>query len=89
MNGAMKGVVDIYQIVLPPKQGTSQLISGRTDLYVYYFYPYFFSSQITEAAPLPPPPRPPPPPPPTHTHTQKKLIIRGDPAAAEASCENN
>ena len=75
----MKKVVD--QIVLPPKQGTSQLISGRTDLYVYHFYPNFFSSQVTEAAPLPPPP-------PTPT-TQKKLIVRGDPAAAEASCENN
>ena len=80
----MKGVVDRYQIVLPPKQGTSQLISGRTDLYVYHSYPNFFSSQITEAAPLPPPLKPPPPPP----HT-KKLIIRGDLTAAEESCVNN
>lgn len=78
----MKTVVD--QIVLPPKQGTSQLISRRTDLYVNHSYPNFFSSQITEAAPLPPPLPPPPPP-----STKKKLIIRGDPVAAQASCENN
>ena len=77
----MKTVVD--QIVLPPKQGTSQLISRRTDLYVNHSYPNFFSSQITEAAPLPPPL-----PPPTSLH-KKKLIIRGDPVAAQASCENN
>ena len=78
----MKKVVD--QIVLPLKQGTSQLISRRTDLYVNHSYPNFFSSQITEAAPLPAPLPPPPPP-----STKKKLIIRGDPVAAQASCENN
>lgn len=78
----MKKVVD--QIVLPPKQGTSQLISRRTDLYVNHSYPNFFSSQITEAAPLPPPLPPPHLPP-----QKKKLIIRGDPVAAQASCENN
>lgn len=77
----MKKVVD--QIVLPPQQGTSQLISRRTDLDVNHSYPNFFSSQITEATPLPPPLPPPHPPP------QKKLIIRGDPVAAQASCENN
>ena len=73
----MKGVVDSYHIVLPPKQGTSQLISGPTGLYVCHFYPNFFPSQITDAAPLPPSPHHP------------KMIIRGDSAVTEASCENN